>query len=335
MEELKDKVCGACGKEFEEKDINSIDSIVYCPVCGTPVHRSCWEEKGGCPFEDKHAEGYVWGQEEEKKSYTVKTVSEIYSEEMRGEQGGLWGDAGDTDPDTDTDTDFPYSPNSEEDPAEQLRKFLENRSGERSNREKTYEEYGEKKYYGVSEREMMCFLNVDGPQRLYRLAMIKYMIVTGKKTNLNIFAGLLNPYNQFYKGMTFLGLLLTIFNYIMSLPQIIVYYMTFFKDKAAETAEAVMGGIDETALTSASNTLWFIQLIVVILLSVFGDYLYIAFMVKKIKKIRSRFENEQSEEYLAALADAGRPRLSLVALGFVLQAFLSLLTLLVFTKSGI
>ena len=329
MEELKDKVCEACGKEFEEKDINSIDSIVYCPVCGTPVHRSCWEEKGGCPFEDKHAEGYVWGQEQEEKgSYTVQSASEILSERMYGEQGGMREDP--DDPYSDPD-----SPDLEEDPAEHLRKFLENRSGEKTNREKTYEEYGEKKYYGVSEREMMCFLNVDGPQRLYRLAMIKYMIVTGKKTGLNIFAGLLNPYNQFYKGMTFLGFLLTIFNYIMSLPQIIVYYMTFFKDKTAETAEAVMGGIDEAALMSASNALWFIQLIVVILLCVFGDYLYIAFMVKKIKKIRSRFENEQSEEYLTALADAGRPRLSLVALGFVLQAFLSLLTLLVFTKSGI
>ncbi|MDE6579420.1 MAG: hypothetical protein K2K41_02690 [Ruminiclostridium sp.] len=328
MEELKGKVCEACGKEFEEKDINNIDSIVYCPVCGTPVHRSCWEEKGGCPFEDRHAEGYVYQQEDEKKGCTVKTVSEIYSEAVHGEQGGLQGDI------EDSDTDFDSHSEEEEELAEQLRKFLENRSSEKSNKEKTYEEYGEKKYYGVSEREMMCFLNVDGPQRLYRLAMIKYMIVTGKKTNLNIFAGLLNPYNQFYKGMTFLGLLLTVFNYIMSLPQIIVYYMTFFKDKAAETAEAVIGGIDETALLSASNTLWFIQLIVVVLLCVFGDYLYISFMVKKIKKIRSRFENEQSEEYLTALADAGRPRLSLVVLGFVLQAFLSLLTLLVFTKSG-
>ncbi|MDE6724509.1 MAG: hypothetical protein K2J79_02790 [Ruminiclostridium sp.] len=328
MEELKGKVCEACGKEFEETDINNIDSIVYCPVCGTPVHRSCWEEKGGCLFEDRHAEGYVYQQEDEKKGCTVKTVSEIYSEAVHGEQGGLQGDI------EDSDTDFDSHSEEEEELEEQLRKFLENRSSEKSNKEKTYEEYGEKKYYGVSEREMMCFLNVDGPQRLYRLAMIKYMIVTGKKTNLNIFAGLLNPYNQFYKGMTFLGLLLTVFNYIMSLPQIIVYYMTFFKDKAAETAEAVIGGIDETALLSASNTLWFIQLIVVVLLCVFGDYLYISFMVKKIKKIRSRFENEQSEEYLTALADAGRPRLSLVVLGFVLQAFLSLLTLLVFTKSG-
>lgn len=329
MEELKGKVCEACGKEFGEKDINNIDSIVYCPVCGTPVHRSCWEEKGGCPFEDRHAEGYVYQQEEEKKGYTVRTVSEIYSEAVQGEKGGLHGNA------EDSDTDFDSHSEEEEELAEQLRKFLENRSSENFNKEKTYEEYGEKKYYGVSEREMMCFLNVDGPQRLYRLAMIKYMIVTGKKTSLNIFAGLLNPYNQFYKGMTFLGLLLTVFNYIMSLPQIIVYYLTFFKDKAAETAEAVIGGIDETALLSASNTLWFIQLIVVVLLCVFGDYLYISFMVKKIKKIRSRFENEQSEEYLTALAEAGRPRLSLVVLGFVLQAFLSLLTLLVFTKSGI
>ncbi len=325
MEELKDTVCEICGKEFEENDINT-DGIVYCPICGAPAHRSCWEEKGGCPFEEKHAEGFVY-QSDEEKDYTVKTVSEIYAETERGETAGQQRDF--------DNFDFDSRSEEEEDLAEQLRKFLENRSSEKSNKEKTYEDYSEKKYYGVSEREMMCFLNVDGPQRLYRLAMIKYMIVTEKKTSLNIFAGLLNPYNQFYKGMTFLGFLLTIFNYIMSLPQIIMYYLTFFKEQAAETAEAVMDGIDETALMSASNTLWFIQLIVVVLLCVFGDYLYISFMVKKIKKIRSRFENEQSEEYLTALAEAGKPRLSLVVLGFVLQAFLSLLTLLVFTNSGI
>ena len=57
-------------------------------------------------------------------------------------------------------------------------------------------------------------------------------------------------------------------------------------------------------------------------------------MLKKIKKIRARFQNEQSEEYLVALAQAGRPRISMVLLGFGLQAAFSLITMIAFIKIG-
>lgn len=324
MEELKGTDCGICGKAFKEKDVNG-DGVVYCPVCGAPVHRSCWEKKGGCPFEERHGRGFVYPQNNEilppphtdsENGSTGKSV--LCDGEQDKSVGNRYRQTGNED-------------EGEDDFTDQLIRLFESRNGEKSNKEKTYEDYGEKKYDGVSEREMMCFMNVDGPQKLYRLSLMKFMITNNRKTSINIFAGLLNPYNQFYKGMTSLGLLLTLFNYIMSLPQIIAYYLTFFKDKTAETVAA----IDESALLSVSNTMWIFQLIVVTMLCIFGDYLYVSFMIRKIKKIRSQFENEQSEEYLVALAEAGRPRLGLVALGFVLQAFLSLLTLWFFTNSGI
>lgn len=325
MEELKKNGCGTCGKAFEEKDVNG-DGIVYCPVCGAPVHRSCWEKKGGCPFEERHSRGFVYPQNDEilppphtDSENGFRRTPALYDGEQEKNGENRYQQTGNEDGGEDGFTD-------------QLIRLIENRNDEKPNKEKTYEDYGEKKFDGVSEREMMCFMNVDGPQKLYRLALMKFMITNNRKASINIFAGLLNPYNQFYKGMTSLGLLLTLFNYIMSLPQIIAYYLTFFKDKTAETVTAV---IDESALISVSNTMWIFQLIVISLLCIFGDYLYVSFMIRKIKKIRSQYENEQSEEYLVALAEAGRPRLGLVALGFVLQAFLSLLTLWFFTNSGI
>lgn len=326
MEELKGAICEYCGKEFKEEDREK-DNVVYCAVCGAPVHRSCWEEKGGCPFENKHSEGFVY-QIPEKK-YTVGTVVPPSMENTvkantgnmpyNRQQGEYDGSEQDEEEDEDSD------------PIEELRRLIEGRTGEKDSQEKTEADFAEKKYDGVSEREMMCFLNVDGPQKLYRFAMIKYMIVNNKKAGFNLFSGLLNPYNQFYKGMTFLGVLLTLFNHIMSLPQLIVYYMTFFKDKT----EDAFSTINESALFSASNTLWFIQLAVVTLLCIFGDYLYISFMIKKIKKIRTRFQNEQSEEYLTALVQAGRPRIGMVIFSFGLQIVLILITLIIFTGIGI
>ena len=324
MEELKDAVCEYCGKELKEED-RERDDVVYCPVCGTPVHRSCWNEKGGCPFEGRHKDGFVYQTPEEKGSPAATPVIKNRDGTYTAAQPGRRENNPDFDGGEHLDNE-----EKDRDPVEELRRLIEGRSGEKDSHEKTEADFAEKKFDGVSEREMMCFLNVDGPQKLYRLAVIKYMIVNNKKAGFNLFAGLLNPYNQFYKGMGFLGVLLTVFNYIMGLPRLIAYYMTFFKEQGEEAVSA----INQSALLGASGTLWIIQLAVVVLLCIFGDYLYIAFMLKKIKKIRARFQNEQSEEYLVALAQAGRPRISMVLLGFGLQAAFSLITVIAFIKIG-
>ena len=49
------QTCPACGRKFDAND-----DIVVCPVCGTPQHRSCWEENGECVNDRLHAEGYSW-----------------------------------------------------------------------------------------------------------------------------------------------------------------------------------------------------------------------------------------------------------------------------------
>lgn len=51
----KNVICEHCRKELGEND-----DVVICPVCGTPCHRECYLEHGGCPHESEHAEGYVW-----------------------------------------------------------------------------------------------------------------------------------------------------------------------------------------------------------------------------------------------------------------------------------
>lgn len=47
--------CGVCGADFAEND-----DVVVCPDCGTPMHRDCYRENGGCPNSDKHSEGFVF-----------------------------------------------------------------------------------------------------------------------------------------------------------------------------------------------------------------------------------------------------------------------------------
>ena len=64
-EQLKDK-CPVC-----EGYLFSDDDIVYCPVCGAPHHRDCWETIGHCGMEEFHGTEKQYKKEEkseEKKS---------------------------------------------------------------------------------------------------------------------------------------------------------------------------------------------------------------------------------------------------------------------------
>lgn len=47
--------CPGCGVGFAESD-----DIVVCPHCGTPQHRACWKEAGGCVNGSLHREGFEW-----------------------------------------------------------------------------------------------------------------------------------------------------------------------------------------------------------------------------------------------------------------------------------
>ncbi len=57
--DFKNQRCDGCSRRF-----TGDDDIVFCPVCGTPQHRACYEAHGHCVNEDKHDSGFVWQPEE-------------------------------------------------------------------------------------------------------------------------------------------------------------------------------------------------------------------------------------------------------------------------------
>lgn len=44
--------CPVCGQDFNESD-----DVVFCPECGTPHHRKCWQEIGRCVNTHMHGTG--------------------------------------------------------------------------------------------------------------------------------------------------------------------------------------------------------------------------------------------------------------------------------------
>ncbi len=50
--DFKKYFCPACGNDFTEND-----DVVFCPECGTPHHRECWNKTGHCINENLHGTG--------------------------------------------------------------------------------------------------------------------------------------------------------------------------------------------------------------------------------------------------------------------------------------
>lgn len=50
--------CPGCEQLFAEND-----DVVVCPECGTPQHRQCYENNGGCVNAALHESGFVWKNE--------------------------------------------------------------------------------------------------------------------------------------------------------------------------------------------------------------------------------------------------------------------------------
>ena len=62
--------CDGCHNKFENGD-----DVVVCPVCGTPQHRECYNEKGACVNEEKHESGFVWQMPEEIRTEKSEPIA--------------------------------------------------------------------------------------------------------------------------------------------------------------------------------------------------------------------------------------------------------------------
>lgn len=63
--------CVLCGEVFK-----SDDTVVVCPECGAPHHKSCYERLEKCACDNLHAEGYIW-QKSDEKSFSSMNTDEV------------------------------------------------------------------------------------------------------------------------------------------------------------------------------------------------------------------------------------------------------------------
>lgn len=268
---------------------------VYCPDCGTPMHRLCWNGLGHCPNRHRHSEGFNWENEEISQSQAPEE-----KEDMSAQAGAAAATGA-------------YNQNERVGNAQTMEEFI------RQSMPKLDENPDEEKYMGVSEKELATFCNLRGYQGIYRLSALKNMATTGKKTSFNIWAGLLFPYSQFYYGIFPLAFVFLFAQMLLMLPQVFMLYVNYFGTQ--ELADMLYSNAGFFAMSTLFS---YLELGATVALCFFGDYLYLSFATKRIKQIRLQMQDKSRDEYFMTLSVVGRPRFSRAIMGIIATVILTI-----------
>ncbi|MCL1866958.1 MAG: hypothetical protein FWF82_06075 [Oscillospiraceae bacterium] len=162
---------------------------------------------------------------------------------------------------------------------------------------KEEEDFKKRDIFGVSRAELSAFMSLERGSEAY-----KVRIENAGKINPNIFAGLLRPFYQFYKGMRLFGI-------IAFIPIFYIQFMPFMYTGGAEEFFSLFWGSRERFNAASS----IISTVVTLLILLFNDYFYIRHCASKIKQIRYVFSDEEQQrldgEYYDILRAVGTPRI--------------------------
>ena len=287
MTRFENKLCPVCRTRFNDKA-----DVVVCPVCGTPHHRSCYCVKNECALESMHASGWKWnGRLPDEEPPAAETV-------------GSDSDNAAAQPETDPHhAEYPSgTPYREEE-----RMFDE--MGEDNPFKELFSSLGDKEIGedGVSMHELVAYsaTSVYHYGRSFRIFRDRK---GGKKRRIsfNFCSGLLAPVFQFYRRMNLFGALVLL---IQLAPQMVAATASEQFIKANSVPLSVLFDVVRVAL--------------LVVLCIFGDYIYYRHCVKSIVRFRKCYDGDTlSDEYFMALYESGKPTFAGAAVGALAAAFL-------------
>lgn len=260
--------------------------IVVCPVCGTPHHRVCYMAENKCALEELHEKGFVWN----------GRLPDESEEQPRPEE-----------PVDEHHAEYPSDvpPISEEE-------LLDMQDPE--NPENPFFDF----FNGIADKTIgaddvsMHELSAYSATSIYHYgpAFKSFRGMTdGKKHKafFNICSGLFAPVFQFYRKMDVFGVILL---FVMTLPSVLMTLVAM-SSKTGTISDGVY------LLFNIFNSA------IMVVLCIFGDYIYYRHAVKRIRKIRENYKDRPtSDEYYMALYESGKPSFARAALGMLAMAFM-------------
>lgn len=309
MSRFDGKLCPVCLKRFQEND-----DIIVCPECGTPHHRECYFEKSRCALEDLHG-SFSWegklpeqyesmaGEEETPENpAAVKIDSDLNTNDL-GASLGLAEKLADTGIDENGIfhdlSEYICSDSSEPELDDKVRSELNILFDMNLLIDTEDQLYSDKPIrdilssrkkgrHGVSMLELTFFTEVS----LMHYVVPFLRFTRSKQTKgFNLSSGILMPVHQFFRKMDVWGVgLLLLIGLLEAAPYILLEV-----------------GLVDMKFAQYLPIIAKIPLVIVVaLLWRFGDYIYYRHAVKRILKVRKRFEGKtDSVEYYLAIKDEG------------------------------
>ncbi len=275
LEQTKKK-CVACGAYLFEED-----DVVFCPECGAPHHRDCYNAIGHCAMEDKHGTPEEYGNIESHKMSDIASAG-LDEESKITTVCGMCGEKYDS-----TERACPHcaAPNTERFGIFKSFDFLGGVPGD--------VDLGE----GVKADEAKQFVLNNTQRYIPKFAANKI----GKKTSWNWLAFLF-PCGWFlsrkmYKYGAFVGAIQVAITLLMApLASAISYIDAGQAESYADLAKQLLDNIPQIGMsvvvTAAIASV--LTLVFHIICGIFGDYIYRNFAIEKIKNIK---QNSDDMEY--------------------------------------
>lgn len=76
--DINGKKCAGCGAYLFEED-----DVVFCPICGAPHHRDCYNSKGRCAFESLHGTDRQYDKVQEKAAREAERAAKKEAEQKQ------------------------------------------------------------------------------------------------------------------------------------------------------------------------------------------------------------------------------------------------------------
>ncbi len=329
MSRFYGKLCPVCRSPF-----GGNDDIVVCPDCGTPHHRACYIRTGKCAVSQYHESGFEWNGRlpDEQAEPTQKEPQETQHHSVYGEPSSEA--SHDTFASENTDphhAEYPGGTNmqsSEQNTERELppfdMPFSDDNSEPHTNpyveaykqmqKMTSDETRGED---GVSAKELSRFVGTSvfhyaQAFSAFRVGIPQYGGTKKVKMSMNFWAGILAPIHQIYRRMDGLGILVLLIQGILEIPGLMLYrYNTIM-------AQSTVATLENLALISS-----ILSIVLMLSLSLFGDYLYYKFCVRRIKQIRAEFDDGKADGYYNALTEHGAPSGLRAVIGILATLFVS------------
>lgn len=298
---LKGITCDCCKKEFGPED-----DIVFCPECGTPQHRSCYQSLGHCVHANRHAEGFSW------ESPVLEPSVPLTQQAPEGYV--LCSRCGTVNPSTNQLCDlcrFPLDKTAAKIPGG-------DREMEGENGQTTFAEYvkdqcnvnpEEKLSEELTAREVAAYV---GPNSLSFLYKFRTMLERKNPVSFNIGAFFFTGFYCFYRKMYKVGLILLGITVLSYVP-FMFYYLPAFQEMIASGATTMAelttitaGMTNYAQLVLTSRIAYYVGMVMNILCGLFLNGFYLRQVIAAVRSERTRGHAACGTElYYTALSRRG------------------------------